>query len=173
MEIVLGNQRIRDWNINDAPSISGYANNRKIWLNLRDGFPHPYILDDALRFIRSALLMKPVTYFAIATEKEAIGAIGLTIGKDVHRYSAELGYWLGEPFWGKGIMSRALSSFTPFAFKAFNLNRIYAEPYTTNPASARVLEKAGFVREGMLKANVFKDGKILDQYMYSYVPERL
>lgn len=173
MEIILGNHRIRDWRLDDAPSIARYANNRKVWLNLRDGFPHPYILNDAVRFIKASLVMKPVTYVAIATENEAVGGIGVTLGTDVHRFSAELGYWLAEPFWGKGIMTRAVLAYRDYAIKTFNLNRIFAEPYMTNPASARVLEKAGFVREGVLKAHAFKDGKVLDQYMYSYVPERL
>ena len=91
------------------------------------------------------------------------------IGKDVHRYSAELGYWLAEPFWGRGIMTQAVKIITAFAFSELNVLRVFAEPYTTNPTSARVLEKAGFVREGILRANVFKDGKVLDQYLYSFV----
>ncbi len=88
--------------------VAKYANNRNIWLNLRDGFPHPYSIDDANKFIANALAKKPETSFAIASHKEAIGSIGLTIGKDVHRYTAELGYWLAEPFWGQGIMTEAV-----------------------------------------------------------------
>jgi RimJ/RimL family protein N-acetyltransferase len=164
-----GGYLIRDWRKDDAPSIARYANNRKIWLNLRDAFPNPYRLQDAENFLSRVIEAEPRTVFAIATKAEAIGSIGLMIGKDVHRYSAELGYWLAEPFWGRGIMTQAVKNITAFAFTELNVIRVFAEPYTTNPASARVLEKAGFVCEGILRANVFKDGKVLDQYLYSFV----
>lgn len=153
----------------DAPSIAKYANNRKIWLNLRDAFPHPYSLQDAESFISHSIESNPKTVFAIATQSKAIGSIGLLLGKDVHRFTAEMGYWLAEPFWGKGIMTKAVKSLTAYSIHDLKLHRVFAEPYTTNPASARVLEKAGFKREGILRANVFKDGKILDQFLYSYV----
>jgi len=90
-------------------------------------------------------------------------------GKDVHRFTAEIGYWLAEPFWGTGIMTQAVKSMTAYAIRDLKLHRIFAEPYTTNPASARVLEKARFICEGTLRSNVFKDGKILDQFLYSYI----
>jgi [ribosomal protein S5]-alanine N-acetyltransferase len=165
----IGEYIIRDWRMEDAPSIAKYANNRKIWLNLRDAFPHPYSLQDAETFLSRVLDANPRTVFAIATDSEAIGSIGLILGKDVHRFTAEIGYWLAEPFWGKGIMTRAVKSLTAYAIRDLKLYRIFAEPYTTNPASARVLEKAGFIYEGILRSNVFKDGKILDQFLYSYV----
>jgi hypothetical protein len=101
----IGKYIIRDWQMEDAPSIAKYANNRKIWMNLRDAFPHPYSLQDAESFISRAIEANPKTVFAIATQSEAIGSIGLMLGKDVHRYTAEMGYWLAEPFWGKGIMT--------------------------------------------------------------------
>ena len=167
MQFKLKKYIIRSWKKEDAPVIAKYANNRSIWLNLRDGFPHPYSIDDANKFIANALAKKPETYFAIGSRKEAIGSIGLTIGQDVHRYTAEIGYWLAEPFWGQGIMTEAVQLFAEYAFKKYDLNRIYAEPYTTNSASSRVLEKAGFLYEGRLKANVFKDGKILDQFIFA------
>lgn len=166
----LNNQFVlRDWEMEDAPRIAQYANNRKIWLNLRDGFPHPYTLEDAVQFITCATQAMAGTVFAIATETEAIGSIGLMPGKDVHRYTAEMGYWLAEPYWGKGIMTLAVRCLTDYAINDLKLHRIYAEPYTVNPASARVLEKAGFIREGTLRSNAYKDGQIIDQYMYSYV----
>ena len=165
----IGNYIIRDWEIEDAPSISKYANNRKIWMNLRDAFPHPYSLQDAKSFILRTVEANPITIFAIATQSEAIGSIGLMLGKDVHRFTAEIGYWLAEPFWGKGIMTLAVKNLTAYAIHDLKLNRIFAKPYTSNPASARVLEKAGFICEGILRSNVFKDGKVLDQLLYSYV----
>ena len=165
----IGEYIIRDWSMGDAPSIARYANNRKIWMNLRDAFPYPYRLQDAESFISRVIEANPITVFAIATQSEAIGSVGLMVGKDVHRYTAEMGYWLAEPFWGKGIMTQAVKSMSSYAIRNLKLHRIFAEPYSTNPASARVLEKAGFICEGILRSNVFKDGKVLDQYLYSYV----
>ena len=165
----IGEYIIRDWSMGDAPSIARYANNRKIWMNLRDAFPYPYRLQDAESFISRVIEANPITVFAIANQSEAIGSVGLMVGKDVHRYTAEMGYWLAEPFWGKGIMTQAVKSMSSYAIRNLKLHRIFAEPYSTNPASARVLEKAGFICEGILRSNVFKDGKVLDQYLYSYV----
>lgn len=171
MDLKIGEYIIRDWQMTDAPSIAKYANNRKIWINLRDAFPHPYGLQDATSFISQVLASTPDTVFAIATPSEAIGSIGLMVGKDVHRYTAEMGYWLAEPFWGKGIMTQAVKSLTAYALHELKLQRVFAEPYATNPASARVLEKAGFTCEGILRSNVYKDGKMLDQYIYSFIAE--
>jgi len=165
----IGEYIIRDWQKEDAPSVAKYANNRKIWMNLRDSFPYPYSLQDAESFISRAIEADPITVFAIATQSEAIGSVGLMPGKDVHRFTAEIGFWLAEPFWGKGIMTQAVKSITDYAIHDLKLHRIFAEPYTNNPPSARVLEKAGFICEGILRSNVFKDGKILDQFLYSYV----
>ncbi len=169
MDIKLGNYFLRDWVYDDAPSLVKYANNKKIWLNLRDLFPHPYTLKDAQNFLSNVAQADPKTVFAIATEKEAIGSIGLSLGVDVHRYTAELGYFLAEPYWGKGIMTMAVKAVAEYAIIELKLNRIYAEPYQTNRASEKVLEKAGFHKEGIMRANAFKNGKILDQALYSYV----
>ena len=169
MDQPIGEYRIRDWRMEDAPSIARHANNKKIWLNLRDIFPHPYTLSHARAYISNAITVNPATAFAIATPSEAIGGIGLVPGTDVHRFTAEMGYWLAEPFWGRGIMTRAVACMTAYAIGELKLHRVFAEPYTTNPASARVLEKAGFTREGVLRSNVYKDGRVLDQYMYSYI----
>lgn len=165
---------IRPWNAGDAGALVKYGSNRKIWLNMRDGFPHPFTESSALGFLEAVGRQDPTTFFAIATPEEAIGGIGVSIGQDVHRFTAELGYWLAEPFWGKGIMSEAVARFSDFAMQQFGLVRIYAEPYAANPASGRVLEKAGFTLEGRLRCNVFKDGRVLDQWMYARVlPDRL
>jgi RimJ/RimL family protein N-acetyltransferase len=160
---------IRPWSLDDAGAVQQHANNRKIWINLRDVFPHPYTLQDARAFLEFVLKEEPTTTLAIANESEAIGCIGLRLGNDVHRKTAELGYWLGEPFWGRGIMSEAVQEFTRWAFDAFDLQRIFAQPFENNKASARVLEKAGFVCEGRLRANALKDGKVLDSLMYARV----
>jgi ribosomal-protein-alanine N-acetyltransferase len=146
-----------------------YANNRKVWLNLRDAFPHPYLEDSARAFLEIVDRQNPTTFFAIATQEEAIGAIGIVPGRDVHRLTAEMGYWLAEPYWGKGWMTEAVARFTGYAFEQFGLRRIYAEPYATNTASCRVLEKAGYTLEGRLRSSVIKDGQILDQFLYSRI----
>lgn len=169
----IGDFLLRDWRMEDAPSIVRYGDNRKIWLNLRDGFPNPYTLRDAEAYIQSANETQPKSVFAIATAQEAIGSIGLAPGGDVHRFTAEMGYWLAEPFWGRGIMTNAVKSMVSYAINDLKLHRISAEPYTTNPASARVLEKAGFVLEGILRSSVFKNGKILDQFIYSYIGKKV
>ena len=169
MNLTVGKYLIRDWQIDDAPSIAKYTNNRKIWVNLRDIFPYPYHLSDAEDFLSNVAEQNPRTAFAIAKNKEAIGGIGLMLGEDVNRYTAEIGYWLAEPFWNKGIMSKVVSRFVDFAFEKFELNRIFAGPYISNSASARVLEKAGFVLEGTLRASAYKDGIVLDQFLYARV----
>ncbi|HHP7233593.1 MAG TPA: GNAT family N-acetyltransferase [Desulfobacterales bacterium] len=173
MEICFNDYLLRDWQENDVPSITKYANNRKIWINLRDAFPHPYNLSDANIFLAKVMQREPRTVFAIATEVEAIGSIGLMLGTDVHRFTAELGYWLAEPFWNKGIMTEAVKILTDYAFEKFELYRIYAEPYATNMGSIRVLEKAGFVREGLLCASVFKDGKVLNQELCAKITKEI
>jgi RimJ/RimL family protein N-acetyltransferase len=160
---------IRPWALDDAVAVQRHANNRKIWLNLRDIFPHPYTLQDAHAFLGSVLKEAPTTTFAVANGSEAIGCIGLRLGTDVHRKTAEMGYWLGEPFWGRGIMSEAVQEFTRWAFDAFELQRIFAESFEANKASGRVLEKAGFACEGRMRANVYKDGKVLSSLIYARV----
>lgn len=162
---------IRAWTRQDAPALAKYANNRNIWLNLRDGFPHPYTLDNAHAFLDAVSDQNPVRLCAIATAEEAIGSIGISPNQDVHRLTAELGYWLAEPYWGKGIMTETILRFTDYAFECFGLVRIYAEPYAYNPSSCRVLEKAGFVLEGRLRCSVIKDGQIVDQLMYAKIRE--
>ncbi len=165
--IAIGKYEIRDWREDDAASIAQYANNKNIWINLRDAFPHPYTLLDAEAFLRKAMGMEPRTYFAVASDDVAIGSIALLPGDDVHRFTAELGYWLAEPFWGKGIMTDAVRALSEYAFNELGIHCIFAEPYTTNAASARVLEKSGFYLEGVIRAAVFKDGRMLDQYLYA------
>ena len=169
MEIPLVLERctIRSWRLDDAAPLAKHANNRKIWLGLRDLFPHPYTIDNANEFLRCELRTQPITNFSIDIDGLAVGGIGIRIGEDVYRHTAELGYWLSEDFWGHGITSEAVPAFSNYCFENFPLHRIYAEPYANNPASARVLEKAGFVLEGRLKSNVFKDGQILDSLLYA------
>jgi RimJ/RimL family protein N-acetyltransferase len=172
VDIELHSCAIRSWCFADAAALQRYANNRNIWLNLRDSFPHPYTLADSNAFLSQVTQEEPETSFAIATSSEAIGGIGLRLGADVHRKTAELGYWLAEKFWGRGIMSQAVAEFVPQAFEMFDLQRIYAKPFDTNRASMRILEKAGFVCEGRMRANVLKDGVVLDSCLYARLRNR-
>jgi ribosomal-protein-alanine N-acetyltransferase len=148
-----------------------YANNRNIWINLRDRFPYPYTAADADQWIRQATEEAPQTHFAIVIGKSMIGGIGLEPGTDIFQRSAEIGYWLGEPFWGRGIATEAVRAITNYAFSTFNLCRIYAGVFEWNPASMRVLEKAGYMREGRLTKSVFKDGRVIDQFLYAMIRE--
>jgi RimJ/RimL family protein N-acetyltransferase len=166
MEIVFGAWLLRKWQQGDEHALAKYANNRKIWLNVRDIFPHPYTLDDAKWWISHAA-EKPGTNFAIINGNEAIGGIGLELQNDVYHRSAEIGYWLGEPFWGRGIATGALGALTKHAFAAFDLARIHSTVFEWNPASRRVLEKNGFQLEGTLRKSITKDGRTIDSFLYS------
>lgn len=171
MQIEFGQYVIRDWMAGDAPAIARYANNRRVAMWLRNRFPHPYATSDAEAFLAAVARQSLRTAFAIAADHEAIGGIGLEFGTDVYCLSAELGYWLGEPYWGRGIMSEAVRQFTAWAFENLEIHRIHATVFAGNAASARVLQKAGFAREGCLRASVFKDGRILDQWLYARIKE--
>lgn len=167
MLLTCENCRIRSWRDSDVERLPVHADNRKIWLNLRDRFPHPYTDADAVAWIAHVLTARPETNFAIDVEGEAVGGIGVVLHEDVERCSAEIGYWLGEKYWGRGIASAALKAFTAYAFDAFGLTRVYALPFAHNAASVKILEKAGYRREGLLRRSVVKDGVVLDQWLYA------
>ena len=174
MELSLPAGVVRAWRPSDAASLARHANDRRIWLNLRDRFPHPYTLADAHAFITMATAMSPVTFFAIAIDGKAVGGIGYTLHEDVERVSAEIGYWLGTAFWGQGIMTSALVGVTRHAFERHaDLRRIYAVPFAWSDASMRVLQKAGYQLEGRMRQSVLKDGKLTDQLMYAILREEL
>jgi RimJ/RimL family protein N-acetyltransferase len=167
MQLTLNRCTIRPWRLDDAESIARHANNRKIWLAVRDAFPHPYTINDAHEFIRMATVEEPTTRFCVEVDGVAAGGIGVHPGQDVHRYTATVGYWLGEEFWRRGIMTEAVTAVTNFWFDNFPLRRISAEVFANNTASARVLEKAGFILEGRLKNHVVKEGEVLDSLLYA------
>lgn len=162
---------LRPWREADAASIARYADNAKIAANLRDVFPCPYAPQDAATFVESCIRQEGRGQMcrAIEVDGEAAGSIGLFLGSDVYRRSAELGYWLGEPFWRKGIMTKAVQLMCEEAFRRYKLVRIYAEPFSTNLASRGVLEKAGFELEGIKRKSIFKNGCIQDSYLYAVI----
>ncbi|HEV8337579.1 MAG TPA: GNAT family N-acetyltransferase [Candidatus Polarisedimenticolia bacterium] len=171
MELNLEKCRVRSWRESDAESLAAHADNRRVWINLRDAFPHPYRLADARAFIGRALAADPETVFAIVVDEAAVGGIGFRLHGDVERVSAEIGYWLAEPLWGRGIMTEALAAVTALAIREHGLTRVFAVPYEWNAASFRVLEKAGYVCEARLRRSAIKDGCVIDQRLYAYVVE--
>lgn len=167
MLLDLGDLRIRPWRRDDLDALLRYANNPKIASNLRDQFPHPYTRRDGLDYLNYVRSMETPMSFAIECGSEAIGGIGYRMGTDIARLSAEMGYWLGEPFWGRGITTRAVTASSDWAFDAYKIIRIYAMAFSHNVASMRVLEKAGFQKEGVLHKSAIKNGVVLDQVMYA------
>lgn len=163
--------RVRLWQPSDAKSVVRHANNINVAKQLRDRFPHPYTHSHALTFLRHVGAAERPTNFAIEVDGEAAGAIGFVAGTDVERFSAEIGYWLGEQYWGRGVVTEALMLTTTHAFREFNLLRLFALPFADNIASARVLEKAGYVREGTLQSSAVKYGVQRDQFIYARINE--
>lgn len=168
MRVDLGVCVVRAWRADDGAALSRHADNRRIWRQLRDRFPNPYRLRDANAFLAKACSQDPVTHFAIEVDGEAAGGVGVQLHEDVERVSAEIGYWLGEAHWGRGIATAALRAVTAHALTTLGLTRVFALPFATNAASIRVLEKAGFVCEGRLRRSAIKDGAIVDQLLYSF-----
>ena len=172
MELVAATCRLRPLRAADAPSLARHANDRDVWLNLRDRFPHPYAERDAAAYIAHVAGRTPTTSFTIEVDGEAAGSISLHPGRDVERVSAEIGYWLGRSHWGRGIVTDAVRLATRHAFATLALRRVFAVPFATNAASHRVLEKAGYVREGTLRRSAVKDGVLLDQLLWAAYDDR-
>jgi [ribosomal protein S5]-alanine N-acetyltransferase len=172
MQIELGTFRIRSFRLDDAESIAKHANNPKIAAQVRDRFPHPYTIENAHEYLRH-LKRDPETSFAIVDTRDdqVIGGIALFPGMDIERVSAEVGYWLSEQYWGKGIATQAVVAITGFAFDNFAFTRLFALPFATNAASCRVLEKAGYVRDAILRRAVIKYGVVHDLALYSRIRE--
>ena len=171
MKLQLASCTVRSWEWRDRDAIVRQANNRKVSINLRDRFPYPYTVSDARGWLENVVGHKPETNFAIDVAGEAVGGIGFSLQPDVAHRSAEIGYWLGEEFWGRGIATEALIAVTEYAFSNYNICRLYAHVFEWNRASARVLEKAGYEFEGRLLKSVTKDGRTIDQFMYAMIRE--
>ncbi len=159
--------KLRPWNLDDLESLVKYANNTKIAGNLTDQFPNPYNRKNGRSFIQMTLKDDPGKIFAIEINGEAAGAIGLHSQADIHSRNMELGYWLAELYWGRGIMTRAVKQMVDYGFKTFPINRIFARPFGTSISSQKVLEKAGFKLEAKLEKTIFKNGEILDELIYA------
>ena len=169
MLLDLGDLQIRSWRKSDLDSMVRHANNPRIAANLRDQFPHPYTRRDGTEYLHYVRDQRPERSFALQYEGEAIGGLGFQLGVDISRVSAEMGYWLGESFWGRGFASRAAKAASDWAFEEYKLTRVFALVFSHNLASVRVLEKAGFQREGLTCRSAIKNGVVLDQLIYAKV----
>ncbi len=161
------NSILRPWTFDDLDDLVTYANNFKVARNLTNQFPHPYTKENGEAFIKMATSEQPYRIFAIDVNGVALGGIGLHPQTDIHQRNAELGYWLAEPFWGKGIMTRAVTEIVEYGFKIFDIDRIFARPFGTNFGSQKVLEKAGFILEARFEKTLFKNGEYLDELIYA------
>ena len=157
---------LRGFKKTDATRLAELANNKKVSQNLRDGFPHPYGLKDAEAFINKCLEQKTTTIFAIVFKGEYVGNIGLMPAEDVYRKSAEIGYFIGEPYWNKGITTKAVNLITAYGFSELELLRIHTGIIEYNTASMRVLEKCGFKKEGVFQKAIIKNGQVCDEHRY-------
>ena len=167
--------KIRKWNLSDAADLAASLTNKKVQDNLRDGLPYPYTAQDGVDFISAVLSADTdeTFAFAITADERVVGSIGVFRQSNIHRQTAEMGYYIAEGYWGKGIMTEAVKQTCEFVFGNSDIIRIYAEPFAYNTASCRVLEKAGFQYEGTLRSNAVKNGKIIDMKMYSLLKEEL
>lgn len=166
MEFHLSKCKLRPWHQDDAEDLRKSANNKNISNCLRDGFPHPYTINDANNWLKNNLTNKNLL-LAIEVNNEAVGGIGLVYQSDVYRRGAEIGYWLSEKYWGQGIMTEAIKTIIQHTFNNSDIVRIHAGTFESNIASARVLEKTGFVLEAIHKKAVFKNGVLFDEHLYA------
>jgi RimJ/RimL family protein N-acetyltransferase len=163
---------VRDWRPTDKPALLRLANNRNVWRNLTHRFPHPYTEADADSWLTLLAQNPNPTNWAIEVEGQAAGGIGVRVGEGVYAKSGEFGYWLGEPYWGRGIVTAAVRATAEYIQTHLDLVRLVAPVFEWNPASMRVLEKCGFVREGVLRKSIIKDGQIIDAVLYARIRAR-
>ncbi|RXE56618.1 GCN5 family acetyltransferase [Methanoculleus taiwanensis] len=166
MQLITPSSVLRTWTPGDTGSLVRHANNPRIAAMMRDGFPFPYTPADARLFIRKAMDTSSRLFLAIEVGGEAVGGIGIQPGDDIRHRTAELGYWLAEQYWGRGIVTDAVRSLVPVAFERFAIVRLEAGIFSNKPASMRVLEKCGFTREAVHKKAITKHGVVLDEVVY-------
>lgn len=157
----------RNWEQRDTESLVRYANNPNIAANMTNAFPSPYGLENAQKFLEMAWSHNPTRLFAIDVNGEAIGGIGIHPQNDVLCLNAEIGYWIGEPHWGKGYVARVIPGILEYAFENFEIDRVYARCFGSNLASKRVLEKTGFELEAEFVATIFKNGRKLNELIFA------
>ena len=160
---------IREWRLEDKSHLAAMLNNKNILDNLRDGLPYPYTINDAEEYINAMLSADKTKTFAIVVNDVVVGSIGVFRCDNIHSRTAEMGYYIGEPYWGNGLGTSAVKQICKYIFESTDIIRIFAEPFAYNTASCRVLEKAGFQLEGILHNNAVKNGNILDMKMYALI----
>ena len=164
---------LRRWRRGDETSLVENANNLKIARNIGETFPHPYLMKNAREWVGGSIRKKlQIDDFAIVVEGKAVGGIGIKKLTDSHKGTREIGYWLGERYWGRGIATQAVQLVSAYAFRRHKPLRLQAFVYSWNPASARVLQKAGFKREAVLKRSVLTRGKVADEWIFVKFPKR-
>jgi ribosomal-protein-alanine N-acetyltransferase len=171
MEIKAQGFTLREWRTGDVAALQRNADNSKIYDYLLDIFPHPYTMENAVEWVDMMLNQDPLLVFVIDIAGELAGVVGITMRADVYRKAPLIGYWLGEAYWGRGIMTQAVRLVVGYAFANLGITRLQAGIFSTNPASMRVLEKAGFVKEGIARSAIFKNGVVLDEHCYGLVKE--
>jgi len=169
MNLDCGSSIVRPWRDDDRAALVRFANNRRIWRNLKDRFPHPYTERDANAWLALARANPKKSGWAIEVEGLAVGCVGVVPLEDVYARSAHIGYWLGEPYWGRGIMTNVVRAASEYAFRELGFLRLEAPVFAWNPASMRVLEKCGYALEGVMCKSVFKDGEVIDSMLYAKV----
>jgi RimJ/RimL family protein N-acetyltransferase len=157
---------LREWKRSDAEKLAKIANNKKVWDNVRDRLPHPYTKKDAQEWLELAKKERTATTFCIEADGQLAGSIGVILKDDVYRKTAEIGYFVGEEYWGKGIATEALKQMLDYIQKQFDVVRIYAEVFEYNKASMKVLEKNGFHLESIRKKGAFKNNVVIDDYVW-------
>jgi [ribosomal protein S5]-alanine N-acetyltransferase len=162
---------IRRWQPEDKAALIRHANNRNVWRNLTDMFPHPYTREDAEAWIVMASIDSASTHRAIEFRGEAVGGVGIIASEGIYSRTGQLGYWVGEAHWGRGIATAAARALVAQVLSEPDIVRLEAPVFAWNQASMRVLEKAGFIKEGIRRKSVFKDGQIIDSVMYALVRE--
>jgi RimJ/RimL family protein N-acetyltransferase len=162
---------LRPWKEGDEENLVKYANNRNVARNLSDLFPHPYTPGDAKTWIAFNKDLLPALNLAIVCDEEVIGGVGIILKEDIRRKNAEIGYWIAESFWGKGIATQAVNKMVDYTFQHYDIARIYASTFDNNVASQRVLEKSGFRKEACLKKALFKNGRYMDEIIYFLLKE--
>ena len=169
MRLDCGKSTVRDWRRSDKEALLRFADNRKIWRNLTHTFPHPYTAADAEAWFAFLEKSPEPSHWAIELDGMAAGGIGVSLREGIHSKTAEFGYWLGEPYWGRGIMTEVVRAVSRHAMDRYGLVRLESPVFAWNPASMRVLEKCGFVREGVLRGSAYKDEAVVDTVMYALV----
>ncbi|MDB5225950.1 MAG: acetyltransferase [Bacteroidota bacterium] len=169
MEIIISESlKLRPWCEEDKQELQRIANNSNVTKYLRERFPHPYTKNDAERWVSLNIMGLHETHFCIEYNGKPAGGIGIDIQNDIHKYTAEMGYWLGEEYWNKGIVTQCIQTVTPFFINKFQLKRIYATASVGNVASIKALERAGYTFEGTMKNYAHKDGVDLDGTLYAF-----